>query len=399
MIELQHITQRYRTPEGREFLALDDVSLTVEKGEIFGIIGRSGAGKSTLVRCINFLNRPTEGTVTVDGRCLNQMSDAELRAMRRKIAMIFQHFNILSSRTVYENAAFPLELMGMSSDAVKKKVDPLIDLVGLSEHRNKYPAQLSGGQKQRVGIARALAADPAVLLSDEATSALDPETTVATLQLLKRINRDLGLTIVMITHQMDVVKEICDRVAVMNQGVIVETGSVIDVFRRPQSETARALVGSIMAQHLAQSSAQRILAQEKAAGTLETAHLLHLTFVGSNATNPVISEASREYGLNFNILLGQIDEVQGESFGTLTVLTHAEPQVFAQAVAFLRRRCVLVEEVAIIVGGAQLHPLGFVPRDAPHGGGCGYPGGCGRHPPGDSPLLNRFRWHPPGGAL
>ncbi len=345
MIELQHITQRYRTPEGREFLALDDVSLTVEKGEIFGIIGRSGAGKSTLVRCINFLNRPTEGTVTVDGRCLNQMSDAELRAMRRKIAMIFQHFNILSSRTVYENAAFPLELMGMSSDAVKKKVDPLIDLVGLSEHRNKYPAQLSGGQKQRVGIARALAADPAVLLSDEATSALDPETTVATLQLLKRINRDLGLTIVMITHQMDVVKEICDRVAVMNQGVIVETGSVIDVFRRPQSETARALVGSIMAQNLPESAAQRILAQEKAAGTLETAHLLHLTFVGNNATNPVISEASREYGLNFNILLGQIDEVQGESFGTLTVLTHAEPPVFAQAVAFLRSRSVLVEEV------------------------------------------------------
>lgn len=345
MIELQHITQRYRTPEGREFLALDDVSLTVEKGEIFGIIGRSGAGKSTLVRCINFLNRPTEGTVTVDGRCLNQMSDAELRAMRRKIAMIFQHFNILSSRTVYENAAFPLELMGMSSDAVKKKVDPLIDLVGLSEHRNKYPAQLSGGQKQRVGIARALAADPAVLLSDEATSALDPETTVATLQLLKRINRDLGLTIVMITHQMDVVKEICDRVAVMNQGVIVETGSVINVFRRPQSETARALVGSIMAQNLPESAAQRILAQEKAAGTLETAHLLHMTFVGNNATNPVISEASREYGLNFNILLGQIDEVQGESFGTLTVLTHAEPPVFAQAVAFLRSRSVLVEEV------------------------------------------------------
>ena len=345
MIELQHITQRYRTPEGREFLALDDVSLKVEKGEIFGIIGRSGSGKSTLVRCINFLNRPTEGTVTVDGRCLNQMSDAELRAMRRKIAMIFQHFNILSSRTVYENAAFPLELMGMSSDAVKKKVDPLIDLVGLSEHRNKYPAQLSGGQKQRVGIARALAADPAVLLSDEATSALDPETTVATLQLLKRINRDLGLTIVMITHQMDVVKEICDRVAVMNQGVIVETGSVIDVFRRPQSETARALVGSIMAQNLPESAAQRILAQEKAAGTLETAHLLHLTFVGNNATNPVISEASREYGLNFNILLGQIDEVQGESFGTLTVLTHAEPPVFAQAVAFLRSRSVLVEEV------------------------------------------------------
>ena len=345
MIELQHITQRYRTPEGQDFLALNDVSLTIEKGEIFGIIGRSGAGKSTLVRCINFLNRPTEGTVTVAGQCLNRLSDAELRAARRKIAMIFQHFNILSSRTVYENAAFPLELMGMKAADIKKKVDPLIDLVGLSEHRNKFPSQLSGGQKQRVGIARALAADPTVLLSDEATSALDPETTVATLQLLKKINHDLGLTIVMITHQMDVVKEICDRVAVMNKGVVVETGSVIDVFRRPQSETARALIGSIMAQNLPESCVARIRAQEAAAGTASTAHILHLTFVGSNATTPVISEASREYGLNFNILLGQIDEVQGEGFGTLTVLTHAETDVLAHAIAFLRSRSVIVEEL------------------------------------------------------
>ena len=345
MIELQHITQHYRTPEGTDFLALNDVSLTIEKGEIFGIIGRSGAGKSTLVRCINFLNRPSEGTVTVDGRCLNQLNEAELRAARRKIAMIFQHFNILSSRTVYENAAFPLELMGMKADDIRKKVDPLLDLVGLSEHRNKFPAQLSGGQKQRVGIARALASDPTVLLSDEATSALDPETTVATLQLLKKINRDLGLTIVMITHQMDVVKEICDRVAVMNKGVVVESGSVIDVFRHPKSETARALIGSIMAQTLPPSSIERIRAQENAAGTVHLAHILHLTFVGDNATNPVISEASREYGLNFNILLGQIDEVQGESFGTLTVLTHAEPEVLAKAIAFLRGRNVLVEEL------------------------------------------------------
>ena len=345
MIELQHITQRYRTPEGEDFLALNDISLSIKKGEIFGIIGRSGAGKSTLVRCINFLNRPTEGTVTVDDKCLNNMTEAELRAARRKIAMIFQHFNILSSRTVYQNAAFPLELVGMKADEIKKKVDPLIELVGLSEHRNKYPNQLSGGQKQRVGIARALASDPTVLLSDEATSALDPETTVATLQLLKQINRDLGLTIVMITHQMDVVKEICDRVAVMNRGVVVETGSVIDVFRRPQNETTRALIGSIMAQTLPQSAVDRIRRQEKAAGTAHLAHILHLTFVGSNATTPIISEASREYGVNFNILLGQIDEVQGEGFGTLTVLTHAEPDVLAQLIAFLRSRSVIVEEL------------------------------------------------------
>ena len=174
MIELQHITQRYPTPEGGTFYAIKDVSLHINAGEIFGIIGRSGAGKSTLVRCINFLNRPSEGTVIVDGKCLNTMTEAELRAARRSIGMIFQHFNLLSSRTVFENAAFPLELAGMPKEAIRAKVDPLLELVGLSEHRNKYPAQLSGGQKQRVGIARALANDPKVLLSDEATSALDP---------------------------------------------------------------------------------------------------------------------------------------------------------------------------------------------------------------------------------
>ena len=230
MIELQHITQRYRTPEGGEFLALDDVSLTIEAGEIFGIIGRSGAGKSTLVRCINFLNRPTEGTVVIDGKCLNTMSEAQLRAARRKIGMIFQHFNLLSSRTVFENAVFPLELAGVDAGAARAKVDALLDLVGLSEHRNKYPSQLSGGQKQRVGIARALANDPEVLLSDE-------------------------------------------------------------------------------------------------------------------ATRPVISEASRIYNINFNILLGQIDEVQGRGFGTLTVLTACSNDVFSGLLDYLRRHNVTVEEI------------------------------------------------------
>ena len=344
MIELQHITQRYRTPEGRDFFALNEVSLSIKSGEIFGIIGRSGAGKSTLVRCINFLNRPTEGTVTVDGKCLNTMTNAELRAARRQIAMIFQHFNILSSRTVYDNAAFPLELAGWDKTEIRKKVEPLLDLVGLADHRNKYPSQLSGGQKQRVGIARALASDPKVLLSDEATSALDPETTVATLQLLKQINRDLGLTIVMITHQMDVVKEICDRVAVMNKGVVVEEGPVIDVFRRPQSETARAMVGNIMGQEIAPAMVERIRAQVKAVTDGIPNHILRLTFVGSEVTRPIISEASRLFNVDFNILLGQIAEVQGKSFGTLTVLTKADADTLSKTVAYFREHNVTVEE-------------------------------------------------------
>ncbi len=345
MIELQHITQRYPTPEGGVFYALNDVSLSIKAGEIFGIIGRSGAGKSTLVRCINFLNRPTEGIVVIDGKCLNTMSEAELRAARRKIGMIFQHFNLLSSRTVFENAAFPLELVGMDKAAIKAKVDPLLELVGLTEHRNKYPAQLSGGQKQRVGIARALANDPEVLLSDEATSALDPETTVATLELLKRINQELKLTIVMITHQMDVVKQICDRVAVMNKGIVVEEGSVIDVFRRPKSETTQALIGNIMAQQLPASMVERVREQIAAFKDSEPSHILRLTFVGQEVTRPIISEASRIYNINFNILLGQIDEVQGKSFGTLTVLTSCSNDVFMSLMDYLRRHNVTVEEV------------------------------------------------------
>ena len=345
MIELQHITQRYPTPEGGDvFYALKDVSLHINPGEIFGIIGRSGAGKSTLVRCINFLNRPSEGTVTVNGKCLNTMSEAELRATRRNIGMIFQHFNLLSSRTVFDNAAFPLELTGTDKAAIRAKIDPLLELVGLSEHRNKYPAQLSGGQKQRVGIARALANDPKVLLSDEATSALDPETTVATLELLKRINKELGLTIVMITHQMDVVKQICDRVAVMNKGVVVEEGAVIDVFRHPQSETAKALIGNIMAQDLPASMIERVRGQ-LAGQDLSLVHILRLSFVGSEVTRPIVSEASRLFSIDFNILLGQVDEVQGKGFGTLTVLTSCTNDTFSALLDYLRRHNVTVEEV------------------------------------------------------
>lgn len=345
MIKLDHITQTYKTPEGREFKALDDVSIEIRPGEIFGIIGRSGAGKSTLVRCINLLNRPSEGTVTVDGKTLTELSEDELRESRRSIGMIFQHFNLLSSRTVYDNVALPLELVGTPKNVIREKVEPLLKLVGLTEHAHKYPSQLSGGQKQRVGIARALTNDPKVLLSDEATSALDPETTVATLALLKRINKELGLTIVMITHEMQVVKQICERVVVMNYGKIVEQGKVVDIFMSPQHETTKALIGNVMARDMPASILDRFRKARENHPNSDAVYLLRLAFSGNEVTRPVISECSRRFNLDFNILRGTVDDVQGQTLGSLTVLIEAESSVFIEAVNFLRENGVVVEEI------------------------------------------------------
>lgn len=345
MIKLDHITQTYKTPEGREFKALDDVSIEIRPGEIFGIIGRSGAGKSTLVRCINLLNRPSEGTVTVDGKNLTELSEDELRESRRSIGMIFQHFNLLSSRTVYDNVALPLELVGTPKNVIREKVEPLLKLVGLTEHAHKYPSQLSGGQKQRVGIARALTNDPKVLLSDEATSALDPETTVATLALLKRINKELGLTIVMITHEMQVVKQICERVVVMNYGKIVEQGKVVDIFMSPQHETTKALIGNVMARDMPASILDRFRKARENHPNSDAVYLLRLAFSGNEVTRPVISECSRRFNIDFNILRGTVDDVQGQTLGSLTVLIEAESSVFIEAVNFLRENGVVVEEI------------------------------------------------------
>ena len=345
MIKLDHITQTYKTPEGLEFKALDDVSIEIRPGEIFGIIGRSGAGKSTLVRCINLLNRPSEGTVTVDGKNLTELSEDELRESRRSIGMIFQHFNLLSSRTVYDNVALPLELVGTPKNVIREKVEPLLKLVGLTEHAHKYPSQLSGGQKQRVGIARALTNDPKVLLSDEATSALDPETTVATLALLKRINKELGLTIVMITHEMQVVKQICERVVVMNYGKIVEQGKVVDIFMSPQHETTKALIGNVMARDMPASILDRFRKARENHPNSDAVYLLRLAFSGNEVTRPVISECSRRFNLDFNILRGTVDDVQGQTLGSLTVLIEAESSVFIEAVNFLRENGVVVEEI------------------------------------------------------
>ncbi|MEF9996200.1 MAG: methionine ABC transporter ATP-binding protein [Burkholderiaceae bacterium] len=346
MIELQGITQEFSTPGGGRVEAVKDVSLSIRAREIFGIIGRSGAGKSTLVRTLNLLTRPTRGRVLVAGQELTTLSPAALRAARREIGMIFQHFNLLSSRSVFDNVALPLELTGMPKATIRTTVEPLLELVGLAAHRDKYPNQLSGGQKQRVGIARALANQPKVLLSDEATSALDPETTRSTLELLKRINTELGLTVVLITHEMQVVKQICDRVAVMDAGRIIESGPVLEVFRQPQQRITRSMIGDVIAHELPSSVVERVRARiEGRDGNARPDHLLRLAFVGEGVDRPILSETVRRFGIDFNILHGQVDEVQGQAFGSLTILAQADHEALTGALAYLRDNDVTVEEL------------------------------------------------------
>jgi D-methionine transport system ATP-binding protein len=349
MIEIKAVTQRFNGARG-PVDAVRNVNLTIRKGEIFGIIGRSGAGKSTLVRSLNLLNRPTSGNIIVDGKDMTALNAEQLRAARREIGMIFQHFNLLSSRTVYDNIALPLELAGMSKNAIAEKVTPLLELVGLSALKDSYPAQISGGQKQRVGIARALANDPKVLLSDEATSALDPETTRSILELLRKINRELGLTIVLITHQMEVIKMICDRMAVMESGEVIEQGEVLELFRAPKHEVTRALIGDVIAQELPQGVLQRLrarLAQSDAGSG--TDHLFRFAFTGSGVDQPLLSKAVHKFDLDFNILHGQIDEIQGQAFGSLAILANGTRENIEAAMAYLTAQGVTVEELNHVI--------------------------------------------------
>ena len=346
MIELRGITQTYQGSQG-PVEALKGIDLTIQPGEVFGIIGKSGAGKSSLVRVINLLNRPTTGQVIVGGRDLTQLNDAQLREARREIGMVFQHFNLLSSRTVFDNAALPLELAGMDKAAIRERVNPLLELVGLSALADRYPAQISGGQKQRVGIARALASRPKVLLSDEATSALDPETTRSILDLLRQVNRELGLTVVLITHQMQVIKQVADRVAVIEAGRIVEQGRVLDVFTRPQQAITKSLIDEILPQELPASVLDHVrkLAGQLSAG--RTGQLLRLSYAGDSAYQPILSQLIRQFGVDMSILHGQVDEIQDETFGSLAVYASGEAESVRGAVAHLRAGGVEVEEVAV----------------------------------------------------
>lgn len=339
MIELQGIVQSYGAVQ-----ALRGIDLKISQGEVFGIIGKSGAGKSSLVRTINLLNRPTAGRVLVDGRDMSALNDADLRAARREIGMVFQHFNLLSSRTVHGNVALPLELAGVPAAEIRKRVDELLDLVGLSALADRYPAQISGGQKQRVGIARALASRPKVLLSDEATSALDPETTRSILALLRQINRDFGLTIVLITHQMQVIKQVADRVAVIDGGLIVEQGPVIDVFTNPQQAITRSLVDDLLPQELPATVVARVRALM--AADPSSNQLLRLAFAGDESGQPILSDVIRRFGLDLNIVHGTIDEIQGRPFGTLAVHARGAHEQLAAAVDHLRNAGVRVQELA-----------------------------------------------------
>lgn len=346
MIELRGITQTYQGSQG-PVEALKGIDLTIQPGEVFGIIGKSGAGKSSLVRVINLLNRPTTGQVIVGGQDLTQLNDAQLREARREIGMVFQHFNLLSSRTVFDNAALPLELAGMDKAAIRERVNPLLELVGLSALADRYPAQISGGQKQRVGIARALASRPKVLLSDEATSALDPETTRSILDLLRQVNRELGLTVVLITHQMQVIKQVADRVAVIEAGRIVEQGRVLDVFTGPQQAITKSLIDEILPQELPASVLDHVrkLAGQLSAG--RTGQLLRLSYAGDSAYQPILSQLIRQFGVDMSILHGQVDEIQDETFGSLAVYASGEAESVRGAVAHLRAGGVEVEEVAV----------------------------------------------------
>ncbi len=315
MIEFFKVHKAYQLGK-KSITALQATSLQIPTGQIYGLIGHSGAGKSTLMRLINRLEEPSGGRIEVDGLDITQLDAAGLRNFRRRVGMIFQHFNLLSSRTVAENVALPLKLAGeLSNSAINKKVADLLARVGLENHANKYPAQLSGGEKQRVGIARALSTDPTILLCDEATSALDPQTTGQVLQLLAEINRDLGLTLVLITHEMDVVRRICDQVAVMDGGVIVEQGKVADVFLHPQHPTTKRFVYE--AEQLDEAEMAQNLAEVEG-------RILRLTFQGQATYEPLLAKVAAKTGIEFSILSGRIDRIRNEPYGQLTVAFKGE---------------------------------------------------------------------------
>ncbi|RZJ37649.1 MAG: methionine ABC transporter ATP-binding protein [Chryseobacterium sp.] len=314
MIELLNVTKSFKT-KNKTIQALADVTLTVAKGEIFGVIGTSGAGKSTLIRCVNLLEKPNTGKVTVDNIELTKLSDAQLSLERRKIAMIFQHFNLLSSRTVFDNIAFPLELEGKSKSEIKEKVSSLLELVGLNDKAKDYPANLSGGQKQRVAIARALANDPKVLLCDEATSALDPATTKSILKLLKSINQKLNLTILLITHEMEVIKTICDKVAVIDHGKLAEQGNVEQIFTNPQQQITKGFIQSSL-------NIELPLVYQNSLSKIDHGNnnpLVKFMLTGNNEQSFVISNLFEKFEVKAKVISAQLEYVGNLSFGVLLV--------------------------------------------------------------------------------
>ncbi len=346
MIEISDLSKSYSTPQGT-FEALQGISLHIKEGEIFGIIGPSGAGKSTLVKCINLLEHADRGTIKIAGQLLSNLSESALRGQRRRIGMVFQGFNLLARRTVYGNVALPLEIAGVSASEIRPRVMRLLELVGLTHLADRHPNQISGGQKQRVGIARALANDPDVLLSDEATSALDPETTQSILSLLRDINRQTGVTVVLITHQMEVVRQICSRVAVLDAGKVVEQGETLHVFSNPQHAVTRSMVSAVTASDLTDETmialkARIVRMQHLKPG--EPVVLWRLQLSGGDA-GALLSILSREHGLEVVLIQARIEDIQGFPVGTLFVLAQAAQSTLEAASAYVMSHHATVEEV------------------------------------------------------
>lgn len=332
MIEIKNLSKTF-SGSGNTVEALKNISITIADGDIYGIIGMSGAGKSTLVRCINMLERPTEGSVLIDGCDLGALSEAELRKIRRNVTMIFQSFNLLAQRTCLKNICFPLELAGVPKADAKKRAMELLELVGLPDKADSYPAQLSGGQQQRIAIARALATDPKILLCDEATSALDPNTTHSVLSLIKDINKKLGITVIIITHQMSVVEEVCNKVAILDHGEVVEEGAVSDVFSKPQSAAAKKLVFP-----------------DGVADTLplkENEHHLRVVFNGADATNtPLIAKLAMDKGIAANILGASTKSIEGMAYGNMLLGISGDEKIVQEAISYLSEISnVITEEV------------------------------------------------------
>ncbi|MBS5004807.1 MAG: methionine ABC transporter ATP-binding protein MetN [Haemophilus parainfluenzae] len=344
MIKLNNITKIFTLPD-KKLTALDNVSLHVPKGQICGVIGASGAGKSTLIRCVNLLERPTHGAVIIDDVDLTQLSDAELVKTRRQIGMIFQHFNLFTSRTVFENVALPLELENKSKAEIQEKTTALLALVGLSDKHNVYPANLSGGQKQRVAIARALASDPKVLLCDEATSALDPATTQSILKLLKEINRTLGITILLITHEMEVVKRICDQVAVIDKGRLIEQGTVSEIFSNPKTELAQEFISSTFHITLPEEYLENLSDTPKHAKSYP---IIKFEFTGRSVDAPLLSQASKKFGVELSILTSQIDYAGGVKFGFTIAEVEGDEDAITQAKVYLMENNVRVEVLGYV---------------------------------------------------
>lgn len=343
MIKLSGIEKIYSTHKA-SVTALKNIHLEVKAGEIFGVIGKSGAGKSTLIRCVNLLERPDKGSVIVDGKKLTLLSENALRQARRNIGMIFQHFNLLSSKTVFENIALPMRLAGISEQEIKKRVLSLLDLTHIADKQHQYPKQLSGGQKQRVAIARALASEPKVLLCDEATSALDPQTTRTILSLLKEINQRLGLTILLITHEMEVVKQICNRVALLEQGQLVEEADILKFLTTPKTMQGKNFVNALMRQELSPVIKNRLISAPKP----HALPIVKITFHGVAAAEPIIFHLIENIRLEINILQAQIELIKNETIGTMIIEINDKKNGLEEGLTYLKNKGLQVEVIGYV---------------------------------------------------